>query len=320
MTPIPLNASPNKLDCADYYYGIGVMQDFKKAFECFENSEDPIGANKTFLMIMYLNGEGVSQSVPKAKEILEKVAKINGNINGYELIQKIINDRLLNSSLNKRVEYCDVAEGTLAINDCMIYQRKLSEQKEKIFVEKVAAQLNPDQKQQFAAIGKFFGILQHEDFMRVDVTSNGSMRTMDGLGQEDYLETRHHKRIEDWVLKKFLQPATKNEYLDSGQQLNKVYSEKIENVKKYYEDWVNAYKDNPDYLKGGKEEYHETVGHFKKSQRNWIKYRDSWVDLIKTFKLDNLMKDVDIETSVKTRLTKERIEEFNYDPGAPDNP
>ena len=67
-----LNGIVNAVTCENYYYGIGVKQDYKKAFECFESEGED---GYLYLMMMYLNGDGVVASHRRHKKYMKRQAK-----------------------------------------------------------------------------------------------------------------------------------------------------------------------------------------------------------------------------------------------------
>lgn len=293
------------IPCENYYFGIGVNQDYKKAFDCYNRSKDP---DYIALILMYLNGEGTAKDLKKADDLLTyfKADQAGGNQTTWQL-EKHVKEQLANPKGKfARVDYGDIAFTTDDMTHWMKIQQKLQEQHDKKDLENLKKNLNYKAAKILGEIDKQNYIIKELEGERVDMEwIDGTLRGAATGSYEEYLQDNHRDRIMEMVVKHKLKKASRDELQNYEKKLDKLYKKVLVDGEQMCADL------RPDMQGEIKQDYAPTV---LAARNAWIKYRDKWVELLKIVKPEGMNDEETIEISVKTLLTKERIEEIKFDP------
>ena len=256
-----------------------------------------------YLMMMYLNGDGVVASPQKAQEIYEKASEAGP----YELVEEIIKKRLANpNGTFERITCSDISLGTIDMNACESWKADAKDNENSKRIVNIGNQLNSQAKNELLEINKQFEVLKNYDGQRVYMEHiDGTIRGLARAGMESYLLDRHMKRIEDLLVNKNLIKINLEELKKADDELNKEYQAKLLEGKE-----MRDGSRHPELL----DDYEPIT---RKAQNAWIKYRDAWVRILKIVKPKDMESESDIENSIKARLSKERIEELDEDPVSP---
>jgi len=297
-------------DGIDYYYGLGVEKNYQKAFTVF--STDNTDTSIKFIIIMYLNGDGVKVNPSEALNVWKNATEPTGSIDvTMQDLKKIIDERLANPNKKfPRIEYCEIAWTTIDTNICGTIQNRLKEQEIQNKVSSITASFNSSQKSFFDLIQSNYSIIEKNDADRMyNLYIDGTIRGAAYSGMESYIKERHEKRIERFLIQKSIKEYTESDFINADKSLNEAYKkQKLENQNNF-EYMIEMYKDDPEKIKYYQDLISEVNLNLKTAQLAWIKYRDNWVKLLKEI---NGVKE-NTEISVKTLLTIERTEELNND-------
>lgn len=301
--------SPTGIDC---YYGIGVTVNYEKAFERFQKEGEE---GYPFLIMMYLNGDGVGQSDQKAQEILDKARETpNGGNQTYSALEKILKNRKVSrAKKNEKVNFEDFAMTTDDSAMVLYIQKKLGEQQVENELVLIKNNLNREAKVQLEIIENQLELMKENDGLRVELgIISGSGMSLSKVNMEGYLARRHQQRVETWLVKRKLEILTAKDFTEEDKALNDMYKKGIDDYEKYYKDEIHFR--NPsghgEAIKNINSERDEFNKYLMNSQRAWIKYRDAWAALLKLYKPIGLNDEQVIEKSVKTLLTIDRTEEL----------
>ncbi len=271
----------------DYYYGIGVEKDYKKAFSAF--SESNYSTSTPFIIIMYLNGDGIEKDPNKALKVWNDATETTGSIDAtMQKLKRIIDERLANPTGEyEHIEYCDIAVTTIDRADCFLIQNELKDQELQNEILQITNKFDQKQKILLNKIQTNYLIIEENDSERIyNLYIGGTIRRSAASGMEAYDKERHMNRMKKFIVDNNFDYYTETDYIKADKRLNECYK------------WLRYERTNNS----------EINQNLKKAQLAWIKYRDNWVKLVKT-----LNNDENIEATIKTILTIERIEELNYD-------
>ncbi|MBK8807841.1 MAG: DUF1311 domain-containing protein [Bacteroidales bacterium] len=293
----------------DYYYGLNVEKNYQKALAAF--LEDNNSSSIPFIIIMYLNGDGVTVNPNEALKVWKKATESGKYVDiTMEGLKRTIDERLANPDKRyPRIEYCEIAMTTIDMNICQDINNSLKDQEIQIKISKISTELNANQKSIFNLIEGNYSKIEKNDADRMyNLYIEGTIRNDAYSGMESYIKERHKKRIEAFLIKKSIKEYSESDYLNADKNLNEVYKkQKLQNQNKYQE-MIEMYKDDPEKIKYYQDLITEINLNLKNAQFAWIKYRDNWVILLK-----EIIGKENTEISVKTLLTLERIEELKYD-------
>jgi uncharacterized protein YecT (DUF1311 family) len=292
------NTAAEKFNYTNYYYGIGVKKDYEKARKCLE--QDPYSTAIPWLLLIYINGDGVKVDYNKALNIWQD-SHLKDATMSY--LYTIITNRMKHPNKKyKRLEFWDIAMTTIDINVAMGVQNALQKQKFDKKLHKIQQTMTIEQKKYFNNIEKYFNKILTNDASRAyTIYITGTIRAAMYQGTISYLRERHIKRIDDFLINKRYPRFSQDDFLQSDKELNIVYKDAQRIGKKRFEDEA---KTEPKYI-----QYMADIKKYLKlSQRNWIKYRDNWVLLMNS--LNNGSDKKSIAISIKTIITQSRTEEL----------
>ena len=290
----------------DYYYGFGVNQDYQKAFTMFTAEK-----NISYLVMMYINGDGRPKDLDKAQELLTKEASHCLHVSE---LQMAINERRgVPEQEQRRIGFCDLAYTTPELNYCVDLENRLEQKKYDEMLLQLHAELSTKAKEILAKIEQESQTIQRIDAAR-SYTSylNGSIRGVARASTEGYIKERHYKRIEAFLVKRTLPNSSSTALQAADKELNVVYQSQRQAEK----DLLDTDAD-PETQAATKKIIEEQLSNLKYAQLAWIRYRDLWVELLLLHRPKQVDSDEQIATSIKTILTMERTTELTYDPIGP---
>ncbi len=294
-------------ECLKYYYGIGVPVDYSKAMDCFQ--KDDIGKGYPFLILMYLNGDGVERNPQKAQELFEEADnKLNYWGVGYQNLEKIIQERLKTpQKIYPRLTCNDIPMDSDESYDCNDIQTDLNDQELNRKVETFKGRLNDMEKKELKIIEDEAETLEINDGKRavLDLMEEDILGISDEHPRHTYGKALHQDKIKDWLLKGQLNVSTLKECQEARRNLNKSLQtafKKIIEEKELFETQNKGFSNYPKYDPGLEED-----------QKGWELYRDAWVRLLEMVKTKGVKDNVVIENSVVTQLCRDRIKELNGD-------
>ncbi len=180
---------------------------------------------------------------------------------------------------------------------------------EKVEKEKAAAlrkDLTPKAQFFLDEIEAQFEIIKANDAQRV--VSKKEEAAYDDPDLASYLIKEHQARLSAWLGKKELKKASPNDLKADSEllkSLRRTLRKENERISR------NLRKADP----GRAKSINRRNLALEKSQKAWLKYGDAWVRLLERVKPHGFLEDKDIEISVKTSLTRQRIDEYQWFPG-----
>jgi uncharacterized protein YecT (DUF1311 family) len=264
-------------DVDDLYYGFTAAPDYVKARYCAgaENRVD-------ILTMLYANGYGVKKNLDIA---MHYACAFEGAPAELDLRLKHL-ERLKTLKENEPFNICDDLTSGAMMGYCASLASRREDVKKQKVVDSFISTLTPQEKLAFEKLYDAFKTYQ-EKRTRGEVDISGTARAAMIIGEEEDLKDRFIKRVND-SQKCQIPMASEADFKEADTKLNELYKE--------------LQKLSPDFF------YSDTSGitpdSIKKTQRAWIKYRDSWVGFGR-LKCSQISED-----SWKALITNERIGEL----------
>jgi uncharacterized protein YecT (DUF1311 family) len=308
------NAQPSsdEEDCGAYYFGIDAAPDFKKALDCYKAQ-----GVWEFLILMHLNGEGVPADVKKADELFnewKKSAPEEVESLQAEALQKAIEERKADPTKTyPRLDYCDdIAQDTVTLNFCSSIKEQIGEIRQEQFNTALRQKLSPADAAVFDKVIAAFAAFSDAEKDRIyQQYAQGSANVIITLGQAAFVREQYQKLLKETIEERGLKPASEKDYKAADDELNRVYRESIRDYQETYEELIKTADSNED-----RTSYKESIEEFKKlskkTQLEWIKYRDLCGELARSVYKDTA-KNFDPALAMKAAITRIRVEELNDD-------
>jgi hypothetical protein len=288
--------------CKDLYFGLKGPQDQVAARRCLESLDpDEAEAARTFLALLYLNGQGGPRDLRKAKELLVR-AQFAGFGGGSSPLLPIVNQRLEHPNAEyPEVRYCDFAGATSIDNECVSIANQLAERRDEQTLSQIALGIPFSAKPLLTRLDSQFTALAKSDSERAYLAYvDGTIRGYVGGSHRLYLRERHNRRLRDWLVEKRRPQAVSLATLRAAQQ----------HLAKALRD---AYSDHPGLIQAvWLPEHRKAV---TASQRSWLAYRAAWSALL--FAVQPLSDSRDREArehALEAMLSEERAVELETDP------
>ncbi|MHC1725404.1 MAG: lysozyme inhibitor LprI family protein [Syntrophobacteraceae bacterium] len=300
-------------DCDDYYFGISRAPDYPKALKCYQE-------NKAwdFVILMHLNGEGVTADVQKADELFrawQKESPEETKSLQAEALQEAIRERKAKPGGSfKRLDYCsDIAGDTVTLNSCRSIEEKIAEAGLTKVIAGLKTKLGAGDAAILDKVAGAFAAFREADGMRMyQQYIDGTIRNIAAAGQASFVREQFLKLLAETVERPGLKPASENDYKAADKELNEVYREGIRTYTQTQEDLIKQ-----ETVKGNRETYKQNIQAYKdvskKAQLRWIKYRDLCAELARSLYKDKA-KTFDPALSMNTAVTKMRVIELRNDP------
>ncbi|MGA6970551.1 MAG: hypothetical protein WBY93_02910 [Candidatus Binatus sp.] len=277
--------------CYDSYFGFSGPPNFSEALQCFEN-------NKiwSYLVVMYLNGQGGPRDVQKAEQWFatgQKMAPIEwpGGLSGGEVSSLKQNIEKARSTSDKDWDPIDLCSDVFVLDTretqyCTAIRELVSERQFSEMLASTRTELDSADKSIFDRVIASFKAYQEADTKRAYLAwAGGTIASMRSMDQAGFLRDDFAALVKKTVQKRELEPADKIAYSAADQVLNQTYRED---------------------LQGGSSEYKKSA---RIAELHWIRYRDGWAELA-TALFSDRKKDPDPAMSMKTALSKVRVNEL----------
>lgn len=300
--------------CIGLYFGIDRPPDYPKALKCFEDRKA-----WNFVVIMYVNGEGAPRDLQKAEAVLEAGQKTDPDVAPPEkaaALQKAIDKcKLAPHESCPRVDYCrDVAYTTQELEICDAIDQSSEEAGLSRTIAEVRRKLSAPDRAIFDRAVAEFKAYQLEEMQRAyENVTPGTMSGLAGAGQAAFVRDNFLKLIAEAIQTHKLKPASISEYKATDDKLGRVDSD---DLREHVKEGQGLMKESGDPDKSVIEDYKKTA---RESQHHWLKFRDLLAELATSLYRDRA-KSFDPAVSMKTAMTKIRIEELRINPisGQPD--
>ncbi len=297
--------------CIGLYFGIDRAPDYPEALKCFEGYKE-----WSFVVIMYVNGEGAPRDLQKAEAVLKAGQKTDPDVAAPEVVatlQKAIDKckRAPHKSC-PRVDYCgDVAYTTQEIEVCNAIAQLPEEARLGRTIAGVSRKLSAPDRAVFDRAVAEFKAYQLDEMQRAyDDVTPGTMDGLAGAGQAGFVRYNFLKLIAQTIQTHQLKPASIGEYKAADDNLGRVYSD---DFRHHVTERLESMKDLRQSDKPIIEDYGKVA---RESQDHWFKLRDLLAELA-TSLYRGRAKTVDPAASMKTAMTKIRIRELRNNPIGP---
>lgn len=241
-------------DAENFYYGIKTEIDFIKARHCAFSTQNRVRApNYGVLMMLYANGQGVTQNYTIAKKATCNAEGAPAEIVGR--MQHLRNMEAGKEGAHPEIDFCnDITSGYMQGYCAWIWSELADQAREQKFV-KLTSSWNVTSQTAFRKLKKHAeSFITERSFSEVDQsgTARGALVALEDVTQkEDFLKTLQDFEAGD--LPRFSQ----DDYVKLNRELNQVYQQ----------------------LKRKKDLDFGTVemDGVQRVQRSWLAYRDAWV-------------------------------------------
>ncbi|MBV8453465.1 MAG: hypothetical protein JOZ29_14530 [Deltaproteobacteria bacterium] len=295
--------------CIVAYFGIDRPINYPEALSCFEHERD-----WPFVVLMHLNGEGVSPDLRQAESLLVSEKWQNPEaFTGSQAAALEAAIRTCRQSPNQRcahLDYCkDLADSTLNMEICDALDQVSDESALSQTIAAFENQLSPADRTTFGQVAAEFKAYQLAESRRVsDAVIPGTLYYLAGSGQAALVREDFVKLLAETRASGKLKSITYDQYRLAAKHLWRVYGEDIarmigegQEIDKEYR-WVIT-----DYIKAAQE-----------SQRHWLRLRDLLAKLAASQSC-NSMKGFDPAMALKFAVTTTRLAELRSNPIGPSN-
>jgi len=297
--------------CIGLYFGIDRAPDYPEALKCFEGRKA-----WNFVVTMYVNGEGAPRDLQKAEAVLKAGQKTAPDVAPPEeaaALQKAIDKcKLARHKSCQRVHYCrDIAYTDHELEICDAIAQSFEEAALSRTIAGVRRKLSaPDRAIFDRAVAEFKAYQLQEMQRAYDVVTPGTMSGLAGAGQAAFVRDNFLKLIAQTIQTRKLKPASIGESKSVDDELGRVVSD----------DYRDHVTERQELMKGSGDSDKSVIEDYKKtareSQRDWLKFRALLAELATSLYRDRA-KTFDPAVSIKTAMTKIRIEELRYNPIGP---
>jgi hypothetical protein len=308
--PLAASTPPTAVgDCDRAYFGIDQAPDLPRALKCYRAEK-----RWDLLIVIYLNGEGTPVDVAKAETLLQEWAQedqIPGGSLEARALRAAIEERKRNpETAYPRIDYCrDVARDTFTLNFCGMVGDEIEERRLDARMTEVRSRLTPAQRALFDRMKKAFSRFEEAEAGRVYESIGGTARSLAALGQASFVRARFSTSVEETIARPGLQPADRTAYEAADRELTQVYQDDLRQFAR------KMSGDLSDDARRQSALYKEAA---REAELRWSQYRDLYADLARSLYPDRRA-GLDPALSVKTALTRIRVEELRRDPLGPDS-
>lgn len=303
-------------DCDKAYFGIDQAADFPQALRCYQAEK-----RWDLLIIMYLNGEGTPVDVGKAETLLQEWARedqIPGGSLEAQALRKVIDERKQHPEGSyPPIDYCrDIARDTLTLNFCGYVSDQIEEGRQEARIKEIRRTLTPAQRSLLDQVMKAFSRFEDAEGGRAyQLYGGGTGRQLAAMGQASFVRAHFSTMIEETVARRGLQPADREAHEAADRELNQVYQDDLRKVVEEQEELIRSSSQEAliDTYRAQIAAYKEAA---REAQRQWIRYRDLYAELARLLYPDR-RPGFDPALSLKTALTRIRVDELRRDPMGP---
>jgi uncharacterized protein YecT (DUF1311 family) len=300
------------LDGIDYYYGLGTEKDFHKALLEFEK-EEKFSSDILFEILMSLNGDGVPVNPARALELWTKKMNAIGWVDATTSnLKKLIDERLSRPQTSvKYLEFKDIAMTTVDINLAMEIDNRIQDQENMLLMEKVERKFNEQELKYWKSIKSNFEVIVKNDSDRIyTMYIDGTIRNAAYLSAVNFLVSRNMSRVKKWLVENALEPTSSDGLVDAESRLDSTFRKQVEEAKTSYAEIIDMFGNDPETQDKYRSLEKEISDDLIVAQQAWAQYRDDWILLVTEVNRGKNTRE--IELSIKTDLSNERIEELNF--------
>lgn len=263
----------NGCEADELYYGFSQIPDYGKALSCAQ-------ATKAYdiLTMLYANGKGVNRNLDVA---IYYACKFGGAPAELEARVKHLIELQKAGKQAKDFDICDDITSGYMMGQCAHKEARFEDAKKQKQYASLMSNWTPEERKGFEKLQKDFKDYLEARIDEIDVS--GTVRASLQIGEENSLKDRFLKTLKECAQNK-IPNFTSTQYQEADRELNTLYKKAL--TAPYFEgSGINS----------------EGI---KKTERAWLKYRDSWVAF------GHLKCPKVTEDSWKTLITKERIKEL----------
>jgi uncharacterized protein YecT (DUF1311 family) len=281
-------------DCEDSYYGLNGKVDYDKAFQCYEKQQD-----WPMLILLHLNGEGTPADVEKAEALLHAHQQDLSDDYIKEVKKAVDARKKAPSAKHSPLHFCnDLAFTNMEMDQCRRIDDLIAAAKFDTLHAGLNHKLSKTEASLLNKLVDAFEAFRQADADAVFNSLGGSPNYMSMFATEQSVALREHfqKLVEDIIEKRQLKATDEKTFKIADAELNRIYRDMIRNT-----DEIDA----------------ETPANYKKAlkaaQLAWIKYRDTWADVVRLIYKDYpSINHPDV--AIKTLVTQLRIKELDRGP------
>jgi hypothetical protein len=295
--------------CIGLYFGIDQSRDYPGALKCFESSDQV-----EFTVLMYINGEGVPRDLQKAEALLKNGEKTESDYVLPPEMAAVLHKAIDRCNLAPhescpRVDFCQsLAYKTQEIEMCLVLDQLPDEAQLSRTIAEVREKLSgPDRAIFDRAVAEFKAYQFQERRRADDYVLPGREAGLAAWSQADWVGSNFLKLIVETIQTRKLKPASVAEYKAADDSLARVYSSDFR--KNVTERRKSMDKDD----ESEKMIVEDSGKSARESQEHWQRLRDLLAALANSL-YRNQAKSFDPATSMKTAITKIRIEELSSEP------
>jgi len=304
---MPLGA----LDGIDYYYGLGVEQDYHQALVEFQKGTNS-DIDALFEILIYLNGDGVAKDPARALEIWRTKLVKNGWASLTTInLRKVIDERLARpTTVFPHLSFEEIADTTTDINAAADIRARIQQNRQAQVFAAVEVRLSPGDRESWSKLKRLIGKISELDSDRVYTEYiDGTIRTAYFYGVQHLILAHFLDRSEHWLLGQ--PPVTADSpFNEVDKNLNTTYQKLMRSLGDEYQELIDMYQDEPETQQKYRTYEKDMVAGLREAQRAWIEYRDTWVRLLVERSVD--LDPKRLEAYVKTEITKDRLSELEY--------
>jgi len=299
----------HQFPCIVAYFGVDQPANYPRAFECFEHKKA-----WPFVVLMYLNGEGITRDLQQAESVLVSERKENPQAfsgNQASTLEAAISRCSQNAGKScARTDYCkELAESTLDLEVCDAVDQVSEEAALSRTISSFENQLSPSGRATFEQVVAEFKAYQLAESRRVgDAVIPGTLYALAGSGQAAFVREDFMKLLAEIRALGKLEPITYNEYRSAEEHVWRAYREDIARTLRERQ--------------GIDKEYRWIIADYKEaaqgSQRHWVRLRDLLTKLVTSLSR-NQAKGFDPAVALKFAVITTRLAELCNNPIGPSN-
>jgi uncharacterized protein YecT (DUF1311 family) len=263
-------------DAEELYYGFTQTRDYVKARSCAEARKDNMDYG--ILAMLYANGKGVTRNLDIA---IHYACKFEGSAAELEGRIKHLIELKNTERTAKDFDICDDITSGNMMGHCAAIESRFKDAKRQEKYASLISNWTPEERKGFERLQNAFDVYREARMGEIDIS--GTARGMFMIEEKNSLEDRFFKTLRACTQNK-VPRFTSSQYQKADHELNSFYKKALA-IPYFEHSGINS----------------EGI---KKTQRAWLKYRDSWVTF-GDLKCPNITVD-----NWKTLMTKERIKEL----------
>ncbi len=258
-------------DCNSYklHAGIGTKINYVAARECAwserlaaqkgiepQYTDASVFGGPAMLTVLYANGEGVEKSIPLA---LRFACEADGAPAEISIrIQHLESMNAKTPADHTKFSFCDDITSGFMEGFCAAYVSELADQERSATLGPISARMSPSQREAFDKLVKGEEAYAHAH-ADGEIDLSGTARAMFQIDAEQTLRDDFLAALKSFEEGKY-PTGSANEYEDADAQLNSAYRKAISDAEEHKKEYGAVQPDG-----------------IRDTEREWLKYRDSWV-------------------------------------------